>query len=364
MWVLDPTDGARMTQRSVAYVPGLYKIFDEILVNAADHSQRDPAMDTLRVDIDAENNTLSVWNNGRGIPVAVHKEHGVFIPELIFGHLLTGSNYDDSEKKTTGGRNGYGAKLANIFSTRFVVETADSERGKTYRQVFSRNMSAKEAPVIKGPCTEDWTRISFSPDLPRFGMTSLDDDIVALFTRRVYDVAGSLRAGMKVYLNGKRVPVRSFREYVEMYLPDPRAPRVHERVNDRWEVVATVSDGSFQQVSFVNSIATSKGGNHVACVVDQVASELAAVVQKKLKGEVKPNQVKNYLFVFVNCLIDNPAFDSQTKENLTTRQQSFGSSCTLSDKFHKECMCFRGRVAVCACVRVRGSDCVRWARAC
>jgi hypothetical protein len=81
-------------------VPGLYKIFDEILVNAADNKQRDPSgMTALKVTVDPASNTLSVWNNGRGIPVEIHKEHNIYVPELIFGHLLTSSNYDDDEKK-------------------------------------------------------------------------------------------------------------------------------------------------------------------------------------------------------------------------------------------------------------------------
>lgn len=127
-----------MTHRPVTYVPGLYKIFDEILVNAADNKQRDPKMDAVEVVIDPEQNFISVYNNGDGIPVEIHQEEGVYVPELIFGHLLTSSNYDDAEKKTTGGRNGYGAKLTNIFSTEFVIETADGKRQKKYKQVISR----------------------------------------------------------------------------------------------------------------------------------------------------------------------------------------------------------------------------------
>lgn len=124
-----------MVQKSITYVPGLYKIFDEILVNAADNKQRDPKMDSVKVTIDVESNCISVYNNGDGVPVEIHQEEGVYVPELIFGHLLTSSNYDDNEKKTTGGRNGYGAKLTNIFSTEFVVETADGKRLKKYKQV-------------------------------------------------------------------------------------------------------------------------------------------------------------------------------------------------------------------------------------
>jgi DNA topoisomerase II len=134
LWIYE--DGA-MVNRSVTYVPGLYKIFDEILVNAADNKQRDPKMDALRVEIDVDSCCISVYNNGDGIPVEVHQEEGVYVPEMILGHLLTSSNYNDNEKKTTGGRNGYGAKLTNIFSTEFVIETADGRRQKKYKQVTS-----------------------------------------------------------------------------------------------------------------------------------------------------------------------------------------------------------------------------------
>ena len=95
--------------KNIEFVPGLYKIFDEILVNACDHSVRDKTMDALRVDFDEEEGTVRVYNNGKGIPVEMHKGEGVHVPELIFGHLLTSSNYDDGEKKLTGGRNGYGS---------------------------------------------------------------------------------------------------------------------------------------------------------------------------------------------------------------------------------------------------------------
>jgi DNA topoisomerase-2 len=139
LWVFD--EGSGLTQREVTYVPGLYKIFDEILVNAADNKQRDKRMDVIKVVIDPEANSISVYNNGQGIPVEMHRDEKCWVPELIFGHLLTSSNYNDNEKKTTGGRNGYGAKLANIFSTEFIIETADGARsGMKYKQVTTPRM--------------------------------------------------------------------------------------------------------------------------------------------------------------------------------------------------------------------------------
>ncbi|RYG66342.1 hypothetical protein EON64_09990, partial [archaeon] len=266
-------------------------------------------------------------------------EHQIYVPELIFGHLLTGSNFDDEEQKTTGGRNGYGAKLANIFSTRFIVETADSKKGVRYRQEFSNNMTTKGEPVISAYKGTEFTSVTFYPDLPRFKMDSLDDDIVSLLSKRVYDIAGTtFSAGPKlnVLLNGEKIDVRSFESYLSVY-EGLEPPVTFEKVNERWEVGVGVSDGAFQQVSYVNSICTSKGGCHVNYIVDQITARLAATIKKKNKGEeVKAHQIKNHLAVFVNCLVVNPAFDSQTKENLTTKASAFGSTCVLPEKMLKQ----------------------------
>ncbi|XP_069993753.1 DNA topoisomerase 2-alpha isoform X2 [Penaeus vannamei] len=339
MWIFDPeTD--RIVQKEISFVPGLYKIYDEILVNAADNKQRDPGMDTIKVEIDPENNVISVYNNGKGIPVAMHKEEKMYVPTMIFGHLLTSSNYNDDEQKVTGGRNGYGAKLCNIFSNKFVVETASKEYKKNFKQTWGTNMSKTSDAKIKDYGGEDFTKITFSPDLVKFKMESLDKDIVSLMSRRAYDIAASTK-GVKVYLNGKRVPVKNFKDYVDLYLKDkvddadnPVKP-VYENVNERWEVAVALSDKGFQQMSFVNSIATTKGGRHIDYVTDMIVKNLTETLKKKNKSgvQIKPFQIKNHMWIFVNCLIVNPTFDSQTKENMTLQAKSFGSKCSLSDKF-------------------------------
>ena len=338
-----------MVQRKITYVPGLYKIFDEIVVNAADNKQRDASMTEIKIDIDREKNKLSVYNNGKGIPVAIHKEEKVYVPELIFGHLLTSSNYNDDKKKVTGGRNGYGAKLANIFSSEFTIETADSNEGKKYKQVFKDNMKTVGKPQIKEGCNEDWTKISWVPDLAKFGMTALDDDIVALFARRAYDLAGCTHSSVKVYLNGKRISVNNFSNYVDLFLGPKMggSPRVFEKVSDRWEVAIAPSDDGFQQFSFVNSIATTKGGTHVTHVADQVVEKVLEFITKKHKGmekTLKPAHVKAHMKVFVNCLIENPAFDSQTKEYMTLKQSAFGSKCTFGQVLQGRAQLRRARV--------------------
>ncbi|XP_055594140.1 DNA topoisomerase 2 isoform X2 [Uranotaenia lowii] len=340
MWIYD-SEAQKMVQREITFVPGLYKIFDEILVNAADNKQRDPKMNAIKIDINQETNTISIWNNGNGIPVVMHKEEKMYVPTMIFGHLLTSSNYNDEEEKVTGGRNGYGAKLCNIFSTKFTVETATRQYKKCFKQTWGDNMGKASEPKIKEDYTgEDYTKITFCPDLKKFKMEKLDDDIVGLMSRRAYDVAASTR-GVGVFLNGKKLPIKNFKDYIDMYIKDHNdevgspVKLCYESCNERWEVAVTLSDKGFQQVSFVNSIATTKGGRHVDYVADMIVKQVIEVLKKKNKGgiNIKPFQVKNHMWVFINCLIVNPTFDSQTKENMTLQAKSFGSKCALSEKF-------------------------------
>ncbi|ODN02830.1 DNA topoisomerase 2-alpha, partial [Orchesella cincta] len=336
-WVID--DG-KAVLRQVTYVPGLYKIFDEILVNAADNKQRDKNMDCIKIDIDQENNSVSIWNNGQGIPVVHHEKEKMYVPTMIFGHLLTSSNFNDEERKVTGGRNGYGAKLCNVFSQKFVVETAAKKYKRAFKQTWENNMSKAQAPKIKDFGGDDYTRVTFQPDLAKFKMESLDNDIVAIFQRRAYDVAAS--GGIKVFLNGKRLPIKNFKDYVDMFLKEREDEAgnpvkfQYEKCNDRWEVAVCPSDNGFQQISFVNSIATTKGGRHVEYVADMLIKHLTEAIKKKNKNGLvlKPAQIKNHLWVFVNCLIENPTFDSQTKENMTLQVKSFGSKCQPTDAFY------------------------------
>jgi len=342
------SETANVIEREVTFVPGLFKIFDEIVVNAADNKQRDPSMDKLDIVIDAASNTISVQNNGDTIPIQIHKEHNCYVPTLIFGHLLTGSNFDDNEKKTTGGRNGYGAKLANIFSTEFVVECTDTKNKLKFHQVFRNNMSVAEKPSVLEIKSSsilkagDKTKITFKPDLEKFNMSCLDKDTVDLLSKRAYDIAAAMSNahGKKliVSLNGENLKIKNFKEYIAMYT-SLSPPVVLEKINERWEVgVGPAPDGTFHQISFVNSICTYKGGQHVNYVADKVAARLVEILKKKNKGgvELKPAQVKNHLSIFVNCLIENPTFDSQTKEFLTSRPKEFGSDCVLPDSFMKK----------------------------
>ena len=416
-----PLESLKMERKKLVVVPAFMKIFDEILVNAADNKIRDPNMTTISITVDPYLGKISILNDGKGIPVEIHAKEKVYIPKMIFGQLLTSSNYDDDAQKVTGGRNGYGAKLTNLYSKEFVVTTRNARNCAEYKQTWKNNMkdldpeemkefSRREfkamfesrlfkeelnenlsdtsfeedkkssSDIIKEPTKQElkrfqnkiesinnlinenltkkletsksqsvlifnevlkeifpsFTEVEFTPDLQRFGMTSFDSDTLIVLAKRACDLAGSTEKTCQVILNGQIIPIDSFESYMDLFLSNG-AVKVFERVNSRWSVGVTASDGHFQHISFVNSIFTPVGGKHVSHVSDNLVNKLCDELQKRTKRkQIRKAFVKNQLFVFVNCLISNPAFKSQTKEFLSSDPRTFGSKCDLSNGFIKK----------------------------
>jgi DNA topoisomerase-2 len=336
----------------IEYVPALYKIFDEVLVNAVDQHTRlfdewvnaktkvkrakINTVTKIDVNIDKTTGTIEVINNGKGIDIVYMEEHDMYPPGLIFGVLLTGENYDDEQQKTTGGKNGFGAKLANIFSTEFTIETVDDKRKLKYIQTFRENMTITEEPTIEKHTGESFTRVKFHPDYKRFNMTEMTDDIYSLFKKRAWDTAAWVGSGVQVSFNGEVIQENTFAKYATMYIGGFKT-YAHEVCNDRWEIMATYNSNEvFEQYSFINGINTVRGGKHVEYVVDQICEKMIVEIKKSHKMEIKKPYVKNQLMVFVKSTIVNPSFDGQTKETLTTTKKNFGSECVVSDAFIKQ----------------------------
>jgi len=349
MWVYN-RETHKIVKREITYVQGLYKIFDEVLVNARDHTIREPTCKRIDVVIDKETGKISVSNDGHGIRVEMHKKYNVYAPELILGQLLTSGNYD-AKGKTVGGKNGYGAKLVNIFSILFEIDIVDAKTKKIYHQTFADNMYTINPPKISDakPKDKPQTKISFVPDYLRFGITELTDDIIALFEKRTFDIAATTDPSIKVYLNGKLIKINSFDEYVGMFYDDEDErikKMVYEDVNDRWKIGAIFDNkSSFNHTSFVNGIWTFQGGSHVTAVLDQITKRLLTIIHAKHKDIiVKPSQIRDNLTLFIDCVIEDPGFNSQIKECLTTKvsdfvhddkkkSNTFESFCKISDGF-------------------------------
>jgi len=341
IWVFDDETG-KIIEKNINYIPGLYKLFDEAVVNCRDHAIRMAASADVNaiqvsyIDVSiTDDGMITMTNDGSGIDIIKHPEYGTWIPEMIFGHLRTSTNYDKTEKKIVGGKNGFGVKLVFIWSTEGAIETIDHVRGLKYTQTFRQNLDIIEAPVITKCKSKPYTKITFRPDYARLGLPSLTPDMLALFKKRVYDISAVTDKTLKVRYNSGLLPVKNFQQYVDLYIGSKDAtPRVYEEADNRWEYMVALSPShEFIQVSFVNGIHTCKGGKHVEYILNQITRKMVEYIEKKKKVKVNANSIKEQLMLFIRCDIENPAFDSQTKDCMNTPIAKFGSSCTVSDKF-------------------------------
>ena len=340
-------DSKRMIKKTITYVPGLYKIFDETIVNALDQitrlkqSELKQELENIRhvknikITIERDTGFIEIENDGDGIDVDIlPNEGGIYIPQMLFGELLTSSNYTEKDvEKLVGGKGGFGGKLTNIFSLEFTAETVDHRRKKIYTQKWTDNMKNVEKPVIKSYSKLPYTKIRFLPDYKRFGLDGLTDDIYDLFYKRTLDACATSDPTVNIFFNGTKLDTKNFEKYADLYLGTKTdTPRVYESC-DRWEVIAAPNTSSqFEQISFVNGINTIRGGKHVDYIKNQITKKLVEMAESK-KKTVKANHIADNLFLIVKCLIVNPSFDTQTKEFLTTPISKFGSKCELSDKF-------------------------------
>jgi len=327
----------------INYIPGLYKLFDEGIVNCRDHvirmkqainNNKENCLPVTNISVNIEDDgTITMINDGNGIDVEKHPEYNVWIPELVFGHLRTSTNYNKDEKKIVGGKNGFGFKLVLIWSTYGYIETVDHTRKLKYCQEFKNNLDYTGEPKISKTSVKPYTKIVFKPDYARFGIENLSSQMRELLMKRVYDISAVTDKSVKVKLNDKIVPVKNFQQYIDLYLNDDNKKN-YEEGNDRWEYAVALSPThEFQQVSFVNGISTSKGGKHVDYILNQITKKMVTYIEKKKKVTVTANSIKEQIILFVRCDIENPAFDSQTKDYLNTPSSKFGSVCVVTDKF-------------------------------
>ena len=345
LWVYNEQTN-RIEWRDIEYIPGLYKLFDEGIVNCRDHVVRMIQSNILEkkfvsyidTTIDSEG-MITMSNDGNGIDIAKHPEYDIWIPEMVFGHLRTSTNYNKNEKRIVGGKNGFGFKLVLIWSTYGRVETVDHIRGLKYVQEFHNNLDTIDPPKItKTTSMKPYTKVSFKPDYQRLGIQNLTSDMVALLRKRIYDIGAvtdhSIKK-VKISYNDTIIPVKNFQQYIDMYIgPKDQAKRAYENPDERWEYAVALSPThEYMQVSFVNGICTFKGGKHVDYITGQIVRKLCDYIEKKKKVKVNSNAIKEQLLLFLRCDIENPSFDSQTKDYMNTPSAKFGSTCSVSDSF-------------------------------
>ncbi len=327
-WLLN---GESFEKKQVTYSPALLKIFDEILVNAIDRNSLHPkAVTKIEVVIDKSDGFIKITNNGPlgGVSVKMHEKEQIYNPELTFGHLLTSTNYDDTQKRVVGGRNGYGAKLTNVYSSEFEIEIKDGENKCKYVQKWNTNMTNCLPPKITkhGPSTSS-VSITFKPDWKLFGMDKMNDDIYKIFEKRVYDANMCTSQNCKVVFQETNLPKTTLAVYAKMHT---KSDEIISASNENWTVSVVPNDG-FEQISFVNGICTTKGGTHVDHVTNMISNAIIDAMAKKIK--LKTQQVKNTFMVFVKSTLINPSFSSQVKSECTLKVQDFGSRFEIAKYF-------------------------------
>lgn len=337
--------GDKFEIKDVKIPYGLYKIFDETIVNAVDHYMRcktDPfikeSVSYIKVIIDEEEGMISVENDGPGIDIEIHPEfkdeegNQVYIPEMIFGSVFTGSNYDDTENEENnderlwGGKHGIGVKATNIYSTNFTIETIDGIRKKKYIQTFENNMGTKNKPKITSYKSKPYTKVSYFPDLNKFKLVKLSGDIVKVMKSRVYNIAGNIGKDVTVSLNGEAIRFKNFEDYGCMYIGQKKEyPRIYINPNERWEVIVAQSfDQKPEYVSTVNFIKT-KTGKHIDHVSNAICNGMRDILKNRVRNKIELpiSALRDNMMLIVKSFIPNPEFDSQTKDNLKTPMTRF-----------------------------------------
>lgn len=312
-----------LSWKELTYNPALLKIFDEIISNSADFSKRSEGkhLNKIDVEIDINSGEISVFDNG-GIPVVEHGEYKQYVPDMIFGELRTGTNFDDDDDSISTGQNGEGSTLTNIFSKKFIVETADGKH--KFVCEYSNNLSKRTTPTIT-KCKKSFTKISFIPDYPRLG-SKLDHDNYLMLSRRVYEIA-ACNPHITVTFNNKKIHFNKFKDFCNLFSEN----RI-DFGNDRFDVSVFHSKDGFQHVSFINSTNVSQGGTHIDYIMNQIISGVREYVKRKTKQDIKPSDIKNHFFLIVNATINNPRYNSQTKEKLETSPKDYGAELVIDSK--------------------------------
>jgi DNA topoisomerase-2 len=348
----------KIEQKTILWSPGLYKIVDELVVNSYDQSIRDPTLKIISTKLDS--NTFSIFNDGIGIDVILHPVHKIYIPELIFGNLLTSTNYDESTQRITGGTHGLGAKLSAIFSKKFTVEVWDAKRKLYYLQSFENNLSNISKPVIK-KYTEilgleknienilhknhsnkivGGVKISIEPDFSKFKSDCFSPDMIDLLSRRVVDLIGLARGTINVFLNGEKISRENeFDSYLNLFSSEQAWISTHCVKNPLWSFSIRFNDGKSIEpgthISFVNGIFTNRGGKHVEYITDLLVNKFT----KLIGNEFNKKLLNDWVTICLKASVVNPTFNSQTKEELNTPITKFGlfgsvaMECIIPDSF-------------------------------
>jgi len=332
-------DGNKIKQKAIWNNEGLVRVFVEIVANAVDNYLRSLEGDTpvkkIKIELNEETGETKVWNDGNVIPIEVDDKEGVYNHSLIFGNLMSGSNFNDKEDRYTSGKNGIGSSATNIFSKSFKVTGTDPVRSLKLVQVWSNNMKETKGPKItKKKSKSGHTEVCWFPDFEKFGLKGYTKDIVDVIKRIVYDTS-MLCDKASVYYNGELIKIKKLQDYAKFFEGFDAKECLLLSSADCEVIICPSTNNEFEQVSFVNGIYTKNGGCHVDKWLNGILKDLLAKLSKKGKSLISRRDLKQYFRIFVKCRVNKPIFDSQSKNKLESPDVEVDYKKTALNKIMK-----------------------------
>jgi DNA topoisomerase-2 len=323
-FVADPANDYHITKKSLSFSPAFLRIFIEPLSNAIDNVSRSRQGGTkcskIKVNIDDMTGMTTVWNDGEIIPIEMNEEEKCYNHSMIFGQLLTSSNYDDEEERVDiSGRNGLGIKVCNVFSTWFRVRACDPNLGKTFQQEWAENMKVTGPPKITASKAKTgFTEVSWLPDFNKLGMPKgYNRDLINLYCKFVVDTA--MLTKINVSFNDVVIPVKTLASYAQLYSAEPIDESLtitHSGGSATCEILVTPSLDGYSSIAFSNGIFNPLGGVHVDAWTEAIFRPLVTKFNKKGKPQINITDVKRFFRLFVVASVINPEYDSQSKMRL------------------------------------------------
>lgn len=331
----------KVEYKEIEYVPGFKKIQDEILDNALDaliaHCN---ASGSIKVKIDEEK--VSIEDDGPGIPVVKKKLSEIeeknlpveeaqqiknsYLPQLAWTRLFSGSNFQDSENKTTIGAHGVGSTATAIFSTKFIGKTDDGKKSCVVKSIDNMEKVTCKVGDTSG---KSGTVVEFWPDLKRFGLEKIDSVYFDLMYQRLLCLAITFPK-IKFNFNGKKID-NNEKRFLKLF-----SDNVASASFDRGFIgVYPNESDEFNFFTYVNGMHMSRGGSHVDYMSWQIVSPIRDKLVKKYKT-IKPADIRNRLSIVIFMRdFPNPKFDSQTKETLTNAQSEISNYLNSKIDFEK-----------------------------
>lgn len=330
-------EAGKIVKKVVTVPEAMTRLFAEIMSNATDNVIRSrlAKVKPTQIKVKIKSKSVSIENDGIPIPVEMHSS-GIYVPELIFGILRTSGNYEG--ERSGCGKNGYGAKLVNILSTKFTVEVGDSNNKKYYHQEWSNNMGEKTEPVIKDYKGKSYVRITYRPEFERFGLKSNTKELMNLMLKMIIDF--SFSAEIPINVNGKKIDCSKVSDYMNYYNSDGSEDNLiysknFNKIKLRMGALFTHNKG--KSISFCNGMETADGGIHVDAAYEAIARDVIKRLNNlsedaDLKGcKISMADFKRHVTVIVAVDVKNPGHSSQTKTKLTYPPMKFSIPKKLAE---------------------------------